>query len=45
MSAQFGSQQEGNPLDQYRRKASFSAPALKNYFFEEELVSFQQQVS
>ena len=36
--------QEDNALDRYRRKASFSVPALKNYLFEEELVVFEQQV-
>ena len=35
---------EGNPLDRYRRRASFSVPALKNYLYEEELVVFEQQV-
>ena len=39
-----GSAGVGNPLDQYRRKASFSVPALRNFLSGEEVVAFENQV-
>ena len=41
-----GDQQQGreNPLDRYRRKASFSVPEMRNYLIGEELVKYSYQV-